>query len=627
MNARTWFSSLGNAAGVFVVLGILIAINVIASGIRLRKDMTEERLYTLSAGTLGLLGGLEEPVTLKMYYSKRDEAVPIPLKQYGQRVLDLLREYEAGSGGRVTLQVYDPEPDSEEEEWAQRYGVAGQPLDPLGGGPLLYFGLVGISGTREASIPFLAPSAEPQLEYLVTRLIYEVTRSSKPKVGVMSSLPVMGAPRSPFGPSRGPETWAVIDELRKQYELEQLGTDTGSIPEDLEVLLVIHPKNLAEPTLYALDQFVLRGGHLLAFVDPLCIAEQDIQGQMSETLFDAASDLNRLTEAWGFSMASGEVAADQTAASVISFSAGNAERTPAWLSLREDHIDRDEVATSWLDFVMLPFAGPFKGEAKEGLTASRLLFTSEDGGVVDSFQAVNLGGNVTQSLRKQGSQPLGLRLTGTFHTAFPEGKPAAAEEAAPSPAPVAGEHLAESRQPGVVILVGDADLLYDRFSVRKLNLFGQTLVEPSNDNLAFVLNMVEQLAGSEALIGLRSRGTFARPFDRVLALERQAQDKWKAEELKLQQKLQDTQRRISEIEAAKSQDQKFILSPEQKAEIDAFRQERFETQQQLKDVRKNLRKDIETLGTKVKAINMALVPSLVALFGIVRIWRRRRGKT
>ncbi|NKB25168.1 MAG: hypothetical protein GKR87_12490 [Kiritimatiellae bacterium] len=622
------FKTSQSAISLLVVFGIFIALNIVVGQLRLRKDLTEEKLYTLSEGTTELVGTLSRNITLKFYFSKSLEGLPIPLKQYAQRVSDLLYEYASHSKGRITLETYDPKPDSDEEEWAQRYGLAGQSMGLLGG-PSLYMGLVAVAGTKEAAIPVFDPRAESELEYAITRLIDEVLRTKKNKIGVMSSLPVMGSspetPPSPLGqPLQGSKPWMLISELKKQYEVSSVDMDVEEVPEDVQTLLVIHPKEPAQKMLFALDQFVLRGGRLVVFVDPLCITEQDDTKQFGG-LFGAASDLNTLTKAWGFESNRRKVIADFKAASMVSFGAGGSQRSPAWLSLRGEAIGREEIITSSLDILMLPFSGSFSGKPKEGLMVTTLLQTSEETSEIDSFTAMNSSANY-RNAQVKGKTPLALRLQGNFKTAFPDGPPKEDTEGDDEPKAPSTDRLVESEKDGIVVLVADVDMLYDRYMVRNLNFFGQTLTQPINDNLSFVLNMLEQLSGSKALIGLRSRGTFDRPFDRVNELERQAQQRWQEEQAQLTEKLQAAQARFNQFQTEKQQDQKLILSPAQKREIEKVKKERFEAQRHLREVRKNLRQDIETLGLQVKLVNMGLMPVVVALFGVVYGWcRRRRG--
>ena len=622
---KSFLTAATGIAGVAVFLGVLIAVNAIASNLRLRKDLTREGLYTLSDGTIGLVGKLGRDVTLKFYYSKSAEGLPEPVKQYAKRILDLLREYETHSKGRVVVEVLDPKPDSDDEEWAQRYGLVSQNLGALGGVSPLYLGLVAVSGAKESVIPFFSPSSEPQLEYLVTRMLAEVTTPKKPKIGVMSRLPVMGTPGGMMPMSRGTEPWVFISELRSQYDIAVVSPFEKAIPADIDTLLVIHPKEIADTTLYAIDQFVLRGGRLVAFVDPVCVADsevsmdQDLSGRMN-----LKSDLNRLTKAWGYELDTEKVVSDLNSGTRVRMGNGQMERNPTWLSLRPSNMTSKEIATASLDFIMLPFAGAFKGSPAEDLTMTPLLQSAPNAGFVDGLEiALGQAGGVKKVADVQ-KEPLllGLRLSGKFGTAFPDGKPV--DATAPEAGSVSNAvHLTSSEKDSVVILVADADMLYDRFAVERLNFFGRSTVQLANDNLNFVVNVTEQLSGNEALINLRGRGSYERPFTRVLAVEQAAQARWQEEELKLQEKLKEAQSRLDQLQAAKDPDQQYVISPEQQKEIDAFRKEMFDTRKQLKEVRKNLRSEIEALGVKLKIANIGLMPAAVALFGVLHGLRRR----
>ena len=611
-------------AGALVLLGILIAVNVLFAGVRLRKDLTAERLYTISPGTVKMLQGLERPVTLKFYFTKGNPNIPAALKNYVQRTLDFLRELAARSGGKVVLETWDPQPDSDAEEWAQRYGLTPQSTGGLGLQPDFYLGLVAVAGTKEATIPILDPNAESQLEYLVAQLVQEVTQSRRPRIGIMSSLPVLGAEAAPFQPpAQHDQEWLFVTELKKQYDVVPVPLEAEEIPAGIDTLLLIHPQDISERTLFAVDQFVLKGGHLVAYVDPLCVGEEESAGAPPKH----ASDINRLCRAWGVTVDVSRVVADLAAATPINLGNGRAERLPAWLSLRAgQNLDREEIATGSLESMMMPFAGAITGTPVEGLTMKTLIFASSNAVTMDTYQARNPADLSTRNGTPAPGAALAVRLTGRFQTAFPDGQPPPADATNAVP-PSTNAWLKASETDGAVVLVADADLLVNEYSARGVNFFGHTLYQPFNDNLNFTLNVAEQLSGNPALVGLRGRGKFDHPFDRVLALEQAAQAQWQVEEQKLQEKLMEAQRRLNELQSSKSQDQQLVLSAEQKAELEKFRQQRFETQRQLKEVRKNLRHSIERLGLTLKVVNMAAVPLLVAAFGIGLGWRRRRRAT
>ena len=608
--------------GLLLIIGIAIAINsLVAPMSSFRADLTEEKLYTLSEGSLDMLKELQTPTTLKLYFSKGPET-PMPLKQYAQRINDLLREYENHGNGKIIVETYNPKPDSDEEEWAQKYGLASQG-GGMFGGDAFYLGLVGVAGTKEAAIPFIAPNIEPQLEYTLTRLIHEVNIEKRSQVGILSALPVMGtAPQQNFmmqQPQQPPQPkWTFVTELERQYDVREIPADSKSIPDDLDALLVVHPKGISEETVYAIDQYVVKGGRLIAFVDPMCLT--DMQANPPSPYGgppQMASDLNRLTSSWGFTLESTKLAADPKATTQIAGPGNQPENSPVWLSIRKNQLDKEDIAMSSLELVMLPFGGYFDGAATNGITATPLMFGSDASGSVPKMTVLMGGQSALNSLLEDPAKPYALRLQGKFNSAFPEGLPNAETPAADL------AHQNDASEEGLVVLVSDADMLADNFTVRRTQMMGQVIAQPFNDNLNFVLNLAEQATGSQALIGLRSRGIYERPFHKVQELERIAQAKFQAEELQMQQKLQEAQQRITALQSNKSQDQQFILSPEQEAELEKFQDEVFQTRRALKDVRKNLRADIEALGLKIKLLNMAGVPLLVAIFGIVRGLRRK----
>jgi ABC-type uncharacterized transport system involved in gliding motility auxiliary subunit len=620
------FKWLSGAAGLALALMALILLNVLAGATRLRADLTADKLYTLSPGTLELLRIIERDVTLKLYFSRSAEHAPMTFKQYGRRILDLLREYEDASRGRVAVEALDPQPDSDAEEWAQRYGLAATRLDPSGERPPVYLGVVALAGGRQSVVPFFSPADEPQLEYILTRLIYEVATPRKPKIGVISPLPVMGSMGGMFGGGRDQDPWIVMQELRAVAELVELPGSISEVPADIDMLLVIHPRNIPDTALYALDQFVLRGGRLMAFVDPVNLTELETQNRAFRDPFSARSDLNRLTSTWGLSMPEDRVAADNAAATRVAMPDGTVDRHRGWLTLRETHFNRDEVSVSALSLMQMPLAGWFSGKPAEGLTLTPLITLGPGAGSMSVAEASMGAAMGFSSYRAEdGPMYLALRLQGRFKTAFPDGRPGNNPDQ-PNEVPGAADrppHLTESTKESAVVLVADADVLFDAFAARPLPLFGRGVYQLMNDNIHFAANVAGQLGGGTALIALRSRGTFDRPFDRVLALQAKAQERWRQEEQKLQEQLRLTQMRIDELQAAKSDDQMLIISPEQRQEIEKFRRQMADTRRELKEVRKNLRREIEELGFRLKIINLAAMPALVVLFGLARGWRRR----
>ncbi len=624
MNA-TSHPLLGKAAGggamLVLLLIALVAANVIFGQLRVRVDLTEEKLYTLSEGSRRMVESLPETVTLKLFFSRSAPEVPVSIKTYARQVEDLLKEYQLAGGGRIQLEIHDPKPDSEAEEWAQSFGLTPQSMD-LFGQPV-FFGLVAACGDTEGVLPSLDPRTERLLEYNITRLIYRVSNPDRPVIGVMSALPVLGESPLPFRMSAAPpkRPWLAFQEIQQDYDLRPLGMDITTIPSEIQSLILIHPQALTEGTAHAIDQFVLRGGHLLALLDPLNVADLENKEPDPFGMQEKPSGLEPLLNAWNVRYAHNELVADMRAVSALRGANGRVEENPIFLSLSQVHTNPDDVLTAQLNLMMLPFAGAFEVTPSEGLTVTPLLTASDMAGMVSATTA-RFGVSAINREFTPHPTPLHLavRLSGHFRTAFPDGAPGGAD-AAESPI-VPAPFLSEGR--GTVILVGDADLIYDRFCVEELNFFGATALQPLNDNIHFFANAVEQIAGSADLIGIRSRGQFLRPFVRVAALEAEARRQWQEKENELVQRLEGTRQQLSQLQAQKDEGQAFILSPAQREAIAQYRDQEIAIRRELKNVRKNLRHEIEQLGLRVKLANIVLMPALVTLGGLFYGWRRRR---
>ncbi|MDD4101955.1 MAG: Gldg family protein, partial [Kiritimatiellae bacterium] len=576
------FSRIGTgAAGLAVLLVIIGAVNLIVANMRIRLDLTGERLYTLSKGSRQILGSLENDVTLKFYFSSSSPEMPMALKTYANQVQDLLKEYELAGKGRVTLEAYDPKPDSDAEEWAQRYGIEPQQTNPFG--QPVYFGLVAVSGETEQSMPGLNPRTEATLEYDITRLITRVASPEKPVVGVMSSLSVLGQPQNPMMMQRRQprdEGWTAFRELRKDYNVREVGVDVESIDEDIKTLIVVHPKNLSDKTLFAIDQFVLRGGRLIAFVDPFSVADFEANQQQQNPMMmqmgggaAGPSTLGKLFDTWGVAFDNAKVVADLSCATKLNSGNGRVEDNPAFLSLGPANMAKDDLLTSQLSSVMMPFAGAFSDNTSKELTFTPLITTSDDNAcLVDQMSAQFGVSAMRPQLKPDGARRvLAARLQGSFKTAFPEGPGVSGDDADNTATNKPADMLSSGAS--TVMLFGDADFFNDRFCVQVMNTLFGAIAQPINDNLTIFGNTVEQSAGREELIGVRSRGQFNRPFAKVDQLEVKAMKQWQAEEERLESALQETQQRLSELQQQKTGNERLILSKEQQAELEKFRKQ------------------------------------------------------
>jgi ABC-type uncharacterized transport system involved in gliding motility auxiliary subunit/ABC-type transport system involved in cytochrome c biogenesis permease component len=613
-------ASKGATALVLVAI-IAAAANVVLAKLPLRVDLTAERLYTLSSGSRAVLGKLDTDVTIKYYVSKSASDMPMMLKTYAQQVENLLKEYVRASNGSIVLEAYDPKPDSDAEEWAQRYGVEPQTVNPFGSP--IYFGVVAVCGDREETLGVLSPKTESTLEYDLTRLVTRVAWPERPVIGVMTSLSgVLAAPANPMMMQMGqrpPAGWAAFAELAKDYDVREVATDSKEIDPSVKTLVLLHAKDLSDATLYAIDQFVLRGGKLVACVDPFSIKDmiasrqQQQNPMMAQMGGDGPSTLGKLFDAWGVKFDTGKIACDLAAATKLGNNQGGVEENPAFLSLGAANMKSDDLLVSRLTQVMLPFAGALSFAKKDmALEFEPVIVSSADNSCVVDKMALQFGG-VKDMVPDGSARILAARISGTFKTAFPKG---------PDGTNDVSKAITEGKS--AVLVVADSDFLADDFCVRIMKTpFGQ-IPQLINENLTLFSNIIEQFAGREELIGVRSRGASDRPFKKVDELEAQAMRKWQQKEADLQAELQATQQRLQALQSRKSGNERMILSKEQQDEIIRFRKMQADTSRQLKNVRKELTSGIDSLGLTLKTINIALMPVIVVLFGLLRGWLRKK---
>ena len=612
------------AVGLVALAAIVVAFDVILANLPLRIDLTAERFYTLSDGSKAVLSKLEADVTLKYYVSTSAADMPMQLKTYASRVQNLLKEYERAGGGHIVLEAYDPKPDSDAEEWAQRYGVEPQTVNPFGSP--IYFGVVAVCGDNEQTLGTLSPRTESTLEYDITRLVTRVAWPERPVIGVMTSLgDVLGGQMNPMMMQMGrqpPQGWAAFSELQKDYDVKTVATDVSEIDGDIKTLVVLHAKDLSDKTLYAIDQFVLRGGKLIACVDPFSIKDMVASRQKQNPMMqmgggaDGPSTLGKLFDAWGIKFDTSKITGDLAAATKLNNGQGGVDDNPAFLSLTKDNMDKGDLLVSRLTQVMFPFAGSFVYEKKDmDLVFTPVIKTSKDNSCSVDKMAVQFGGGMKDMIPDGHERILAARLSGTFKTAYPKG---------PDGTNDVSKALAEGK--GSVILFADTDFLADDFCVRMMKTPFGNIPQLINDNLTLFSNVIEQFAGREELIGVRSRGVSDRPFTVVNELEAQAMRKWQRREADFEAELQMTQQRLQALQKQKSGDERYILSREQQEEIVKLRKAQAETRKQLKNVRKELTADIDSLGLRLKCINIALVPALVVLFGLLRGFLRRNRK-
>ena len=621
MKRKTFEPILYSAAGVAVMALILIAVNILTGAAKVRVDLTKEKAYTLSAGTRAILGKLDTPVTIRFYCTQAESATPetVFLRDYARRVEDLLNEYKQAAHGKLIIQKFNPQPDSDAEDSARLDGVEGQELS---NGEKFYLGLAVSMLDEKQAIPFLSPDRERLLEYDLSRAISRVVTPEKPVIGVMTPLPVWGTPANPMMMQmgqQGQDPWVLISELKNDFDVRRVEMDTDKIDDAIKVLLVIHPRDISDKAQFAIDQFIMRGGKLIAFLDPQSLVDRPPQDNpMMGEMGGKGSSLDKLLKAWGLQFDTSKVVADMNFK--MQMRSGDA---PAVLSVTPDGIDPNDIVTSEIDNLWLPFAGAFTGTPVSGLKETVLIKSTTDSQLVDGMMAKMSGESIAKDFKPSGtSYALAIKLTGKFKTAFPDGEPG--EDKTNK---VASATLKETKSDNTVVLVGDADMIYDQFALRQEQTPFGNFATPLNGNLTFAQNAVEQMAGDSNLISVRSRATQNHPFTRIKAMQAQAEETYESKIKELEDSLADTRQKLSELQQAKqgSQNQRFILSPEQQAEIEKFQKKDAEINRQLKEERKKLRRDIDSLETRLKWENILAMPLFVAVSGIgLAVLKRKR---
>jgi ABC-type uncharacterized transport system involved in gliding motility auxiliary subunit len=601
-------------------IGLTILITFVLRGARI--DLTESNLYSVAPGTQRIVSSLKEPINLYFFFSQEASKASPQLRAYAQRVRELLEEMAQRSKGKLKLTVIDPQPFSEDEDRAAGFGLQAVPMGA--GNDSLYFGLAGTNATdgREI-IGFFQPDKEEFLEYDVASLIHRLGNPKKPTVGVISALPVDASFDQLSGQMR--PGWASIAQLHEQLQLRTLAADIATIDQDVDMLLLIHPKDLPAKTLYAIDQFVMRGGKLLVFVDPQ--SENDPAGQQGGpmAMVPRSSSLAPLLDAWGVVFDPGKVLGDRGLGLTVALRQGEQpSQHIAIIGLNRESMNSKDVVTATLDSINLMTAGVLKKKDGATIQFDPLLQSSADSELLPVARLAFLPDS--QSLL-EGFKPSGeryvvaARVHGKLKSAYPNGAPEGDK----------AEHKTESTGDGDLIVVADTDILADPLWVRTQNVFGQHFAMAWANNGDFIANAVDNLAGSGDLISIRGRQSFFRPFTKVDELRRHADEQLRAKEKELDTELKDTEKKLSDLEAGRSGGAgSLVLSPEQEAELSRFQQERVRIRKELRDVRRSLDVEIERLGTRLKILNMALVPALLAIgalgLALARRSRLRAGR-
>lgn len=616
--------------GVIAVAAIVLGINMFADArlANTQLDLTQGHIYTLSPGTKQILAGLKEPVTLRLFYSRQLGATVPAYGTYADHVREMLRDYASVSGGKVRLEFYDPEPFSDTEDRAMAYGLQGVPLDQ--GGSQIYFGLAGTNlEDDERTIPFFQTDRERFLEYDLTKLVYELSNPKRPVIGVISSLPLDGDPQAMMM-GRTSQPYASATLLRQTNTVKMVPTDAQVIDPDIQVLLVAGARNLSPVTLYAIDQFVMRGGKLMAMVDPWSEAAAATSSPTGMPPGDTHSDLKPLFDAWGLQFDPKQVVGDLDGAWRVRSSAGDrvqAVNYVAWFNIRSG-INHDDPATADLTQVTVASSGAITKAPDAPIAFTPLLTSSDQSGLIPVEEVKTPDpAKVLASFRPGGGpRVIAARVRGMLKSAFSAPPALADGQKRPADLP---PYKAQTDVPANLVVVADSDILADRFWVRIADFFGQQTATPFSDNGPFVANLIGTLSGSDALIGLRSRGDTSRPFTLVQRMQSEAEAQFRQTQKALQDHLDDVEKQLRTLRGGGSSDNgrsDAVITPEQRAAIDTARQDVLETRQKLRAVQLALNHDIGRLETELRVFTIVAVPAVLTVLAIVMgiVQRRRR---
>ena len=638
-----------------IAAALLLCVGLISFLPSFRIDLTEDKLYSLSDGTKAIVSSLPEPLELLFFYSESATKDNPPIRSYGFRVQELLREIVIESDGQLTFKLIDPEPFSEEEDLAKQFGI--QPVPLSQGGEGIYFGLVAVQAQSDLelnlrqseTLPLIRPDQEEFLEYETMKLVSRVSRPELPTIGILTELTIDGG----FDPVSGrpSEPWMIMDIIRQLYSVRRLDIAASVIEEDIDILMIIHPEDLSEQTLYAIDQFVLTGGKSMIFLDPNAdsMVARSAQGIMVPA--GLSSSLPGLLESWGVQFDSQKVFADSDLALRVML--GQGSRPVAHLGMlgaKRSALSQDDIITSDLETLNLSSAGVISAIEGSPTKFEPLVQSSAQAMLMDVsyFSEVSDPSTLFDQFEPTGEvYTIAARVSGSLKTSFENGRPpqlasedsnieteeqdslalASINPADPEDETADGEtHLESSKSEANLLIVADSDFLSDRLWVQISQFLGQRIPQPFANNADFVINALDNLAGDSSLVSIRSRGRYSRPFDRVLKMQRDADDRLRAQESELLEGLAETEEQIAQLSVSPNGEPLGMITPEIQAEVDRFNDEMLETRRNLRSVQFKLTEEIDKLGNNLKWANAFGIPFIlsVGIFSFVTLRNRRR---
>jgi len=622
---------IGLGLAVIVFFAVNIFSNTVFKSVQL--DLTADKLFTLSEGTERVLAALDEPVDIRLYFSRAlGERSPENARLHN-RVRELLLQYAGIADGKIRLTFENPEPFSDSEDRAAAFGLQGVPVNEAGDQG--YFGIAATNSIDDqVIIPLFATEREAFLEYDLTKMVQRLVNPTQKSVGLLSTIPISGGYVPQFGTT---ERWPVVERIMEFFLIMPLPTDIREIPLDVDILMLVHPVGLNQHTLYAIDQHIMRGGKALVFLDP--VAEAEAASSRKQGFRPRSSNFNRLLERWGMRLTPGKVAADLDAARRVNVRQGAQTKVAdyvAWLSLTTQNFAAGDIVTGDMSLLNVASAGILEPVSQPSIQMTPLVTSGTQSMQIEASKIRN-GADVIALFRDFKAEDKALiiaaRVTGAASSAFPDGPPrdkaALGPRATTSATTPTGTHLEQTSQPFTAIVVADVDMLHQRFWVEINDSMGQRVMVPNANNGDFVINALDYLSGSDALTGLRARGKSTRPFELVQEIRRDAEQRFSEKEQELRQKLVDAQNRLNEQMSREADQANTILRAEQKSALEQSRTEIVSIRTELRDVQHALRKDIENLESWMKFFNIAAVPLLLGLATLVvtiisRVRRRAR---
>ena len=604
---------------------LFLFFNIIMFKILVNKkiDLTTDKLFTVSENTKSIIKNLSEPINIKLFFSNSLSKELSQIRDYEKRVRELLMSYKKISNKNITIEIIDPRPFTDQEDLANVYGIQGLQLNEEG--ERFYFGAVFSNSVDDTTvIPFFELDREQFLEYDLTKTIYNLANTSKPNIGLISGLPLVGRVNNSQGNAQYERPFFIYQTLSEFFNVIDLSLEVSEIPQNVDQLLIVHPKNLSDATLYAIDQFVMTGKGVTIFTDPFSEFDNNLSKPESEKDF-SNSNLSRLFTSWGFDMKPGMVIGDIVNGRKVSLGPSNDQKIVTyvlWLAIQQNLLSNTDIITSNLDYIFLKSAGSIENlNTNSSLVIEPLIRTSKESMLIERYK-MQFRADPEQLLKDFESQDksyiIGARIKGELDSAF-------TTEDIKKIELDTKQHINNIKDANI-ILFADTDLLSDNTWISEQDMFGRNSITPIADNGRMVVNSIESMSGGRNLIGLRGRGSSNRPFLVIEDLQKKAELSFREKQISLQNELQGTEDKLKEIQSNQLNSSENKTSEQNKA-IEEFQRKILSIRKQLRDVQRQLNADIERLENNIKVLNIWTMPLIVIiLYFFIKVFTEKRRK-